>query len=185
MTPVPKRFAALAVAALAAGTLAACGGSSGNSSSSSSTTSGKPVSGGTLNFVAAGDVDHLDTLSAYYLPTFQLEMAFTRQLVSYFPSNNRTKAITIAPDVASTLPTTTNGGITNGGKTYTLHIRSGVMWNTSPPSQVTSADFLREFKWMCNPSLGVGNPLYYEPVIKGMASFCCRRSPRSSRRRRP
>jgi peptide/nickel transport system substrate-binding protein len=172
MTPVPKRFAALAVAALAAGTLAACGGSSGNSSSSSSTTSGKPVSGGTLNFGAAGDVDHLDPLSAYYIPSFQLEMAWTRQLVSYFPSNNTAKATTIAADVASTIPTTSNGGITNGGKTYTFHIRKGVMWNTSPARQVTSADFLREFKWMCNPSLGVGNPLYYEPVIKGMSSFC-------------
>jgi peptide/nickel transport system substrate-binding protein len=171
MTPVPKRLAALAVAAVAAGTLAACGGSSGSSSSSSSS-SGKPVKGGTLNFVSAGDVDHLDTLSAYYLPTFQLEMAFTRQLVSYYPSNNRARATTVAPDVASTLPTTSNGGITNGGKTYTLHIRQGVQWNSSPPRQVTSTDFEREFKWMCNPSLGVGNPLYYVPVIKGMASYC-------------
>ena len=171
MTPVPKRFAALAIAALAAGTLAACGGSSGNSSSSSSS-SGKPVSGGTLNYVAAGDVDHLDPLSAYYLPTFMLELACTRQLVSYWPSNDNDQAITIAPDVASTVPTTSNGGITNGGKTYTFHLRSGVMWNTSPPSPVTSADFLREFKWMCNPSLGVGNPLYYVPVIKGMSSYC-------------
>jgi peptide/nickel transport system substrate-binding protein len=171
MTPVPKRFAALAIAALAAGTLAACGGSSGNSSSSSSS-GGKPVSGGTLNYVAAGDVDHLDTLSAYYLPTFILEMAFTRQLVGYWPSNDKTRSITPAPDVASTLPTTSNGGVTNGGKTYTFHLRSGVMWNTSPPSPVTSADFLRQFKMMCNPSLGVGNLLYYEPVIKGMSSYC-------------
>jgi len=171
MTPVPKRFAALAIAALAAGTLAACGGSSGTSSSSSST-SGKPVSGGTLNLAAAGDVDHLDPLSAYYTPSFQLELAWTRQLVSYWPSNNRSRATTIAPDVATVIPTTGNGGITNGGKTYTFHIRSGVMWNSSPPRQVTSADFLREFKWMCNPSLGVGNPLYYTPVIQGMSSFC-------------
>jgi peptide/nickel transport system substrate-binding protein len=173
MTPVPKRFAALAIAALAAGTLAACGGSSGNSSNSSSASnSGTPVKGGTLNFVSAGDVDHLDTLSAYYLPTFQLEMAFTRQLVSYPPSNNRTTAITPTADAASTLPTTSNGGVTNGGLTYTFHIRPGVKWNTSPARQVTAADFEREFLWMCNPSLGVGNPLYYVPVIKGMSSYC-------------
>ena len=171
MTPVPKRFAALAIAALAAGTLAACGGSSGNSSSSSSS-GGKPVSGGTLNYSAASDVDHLDPLSAYYLPSAILELAWTRQLVSYWPSNDKTRQTTIAPDVASTVPTTSNGGITNGGKTYTFHLRSGVMWNTSPPSPVTSADFLRQFKWMCNPSLGVGNPLYYVPVIKGMSSYC-------------
>ena len=57
------------------------------------------------------------------MPSFQLEMAWTRQLVSYFPSNNTAKATTIAADMASTLPTTSNGGITNGGKTYTFHIR--------------------------------------------------------------
>jgi len=84
---------------MAAGTLAACGGSSGSNGSSSNTSSsaGKPVFG-TLNLAAAGDVDHLDTLSAYYIPTFQLEMAFTRQLVSYWPSNNAARATTIAPD---------------------------------------------------------------------------------------
>jgi peptide/nickel transport system substrate-binding protein len=177
MRPASRNFAALAIAALAAGTLAACGGSSGSNGSSSSSTSGNPVSGGTLNFVSAGDVDHLDTLSAYYLPTFQLEMAFTRQLVSYWPSNNPQRAITIAPDAVSTIPTTANGGITNGGKTYTFHIRPGVDWNSTPPRQVTSTDFLREFKWMCNPSLGVGNLLYYEPVIKGMSSYCAAFAP--------
>lgn len=173
MTPVPKRFAALAIAAVAAGTLAACGGSSGNSSSSgTSSNSSKPVMGGTLNFAAAGDVDHLDPLSAYYTPSFILEVAWTRQLVSYWPSNNRARATTIAPDVATEVPSTSNGGITNGGKTYTFHIRNGVDWNSSPPRQVTSTDFERQFLWMCNPSLGVGNPLYYVPVIKGMSSYC-------------
>ena len=125
-------------------------------------------------FVAAGDVDHLDPLSAYYTPSSQLEMAFTRQLVSYWPSNNRARATTIAPDVASAVPTTSNGGITNGGKTYTFHIRPGVDWNSSPPRQVTSADFLREFKAMCNPVLPVGNQLYYVPVIAGMYAYCDR-----------
>jgi peptide/nickel transport system substrate-binding protein len=170
MISVPKRIAALAAAALTAGTLAACGGSSGGGSSGGS--SGSPVKGGTLNMVAAGDVDHLDTLSAYYTPSFQLEGAWTRQLMSYFPSNNRTRAITIAPDVATVVPTKANGGISSNGLTYTFHIRQGVEWNTSPARQVTSADFEREFKWMCNPVLGVGNPLYYVPVIKGMSAYC-------------
>src|SRR5580704_2355455 len=166
--PVSKRFAALAVAVLATGMVTACTSSSGSTASNG----GTPVSGGTLNFVAAGDVDHLDPLSAYYLPTFELEMAFTRQLVSYWPSNHRARAIMIAPDVATTVPTMSNGGITNGGKTYTFRLRSGVDWNSSPGRQVTSADFLREFKAMCNPSLGVGNQLYYVPVIKGMSAYC-------------
>jgi hypothetical protein len=29
---------------------------------------------------------------------------------------------------------------------YTYHLRSGVEWNSSPPRQVTAADFIREFQ---------------------------------------
>ncbi|HLX52125.1 MAG TPA: ABC transporter substrate-binding protein [Streptosporangiaceae bacterium] len=172
MKPVPKRFAALAIAALAAGTVTACGSSNNGGSTGSSNAGGKPVMGGTLNLVAAGDVDHWDTLSAYYTPTFQLEGAFTRQLVSYLPSNNRTTATTIAADIATTVPTKANGGISANGLTYTFHIKPGVDWNTSPPRPVTSTDFAREFKAMCNPILGVGNSLYYVPVIAGMSTYC-------------
>ena len=171
MKPVPKRFAALAIAALAAGTVTACG-SSNNGGSPSSSTSGKPVMGGTLNFVAAGDFDHIDTLSAYYVPSFQLEGVWTRQLVSYLPSNNLTTATTIAADAATTVPTKANGGISADGLTYTFHIKPGVDWNSTPARPVTSADFEREFKAMCNPTLGVGNSLYYVPVIAGMSSYC-------------
>src|SRR6202142_2349383 len=131
MKPVPKRFAALAIAALAAGTLAACGSST-SGSNSSSASSGKPVFGGTLRMVASGDVDHLDPLSSYYLPSFDLELIWTRQLVSYLPSNNSTQATTIAADVATQVPTKANGGISANGLTYTFHIRPGVDWDTQP-----------------------------------------------------
>jgi peptide/nickel transport system substrate-binding protein len=169
VTPV-KRIAALAVVTLAAGTAAACGGSAGGGAAAPG--SSKPVSGGTLRFVSAGDVDHIDPLSAYTVPAFQLEGAWTRQLVGYVPSNNTITATTIAPDVATEVPTRANGGISADGLTYTFHLRKGVMWNTSPASQVTSADFLREFKAMCNPTQGVGNSLYYVPVIAGMNRYC-------------
>jgi len=74
----PKRFAALAVVALAAGGLAACGGSS--SSSTSSASGGTPVSGGTLRIVAASGPDHIDTVPAYYTPDYMLERGYARQL---------------------------------------------------------------------------------------------------------
>jgi peptide/nickel transport system substrate-binding protein len=169
VTPV-KRIAALAVAALAAGTAAACGGSAGSGPSTAA--SSKPVSGGTLRFVSASDFDHVDVLSAYAVPSFQLAGAWTRQLVSYWPSNDVFTATTIAPDVATTVPTRANGGISADGTTYTFHIRKGVMWDSKPARQVTSADFLRQFKAMCNPTLGVGNSLYYVPVIAGMTQYC-------------
>ena len=181
MTAQPKRLAALAVAVLAAvGGLAACGKSS-SSGNSNSATSGKPVSGGTLNIVAAGGPDHLDSVPAYTTYDYMLERAYARQLLSYptvpatsTTSSAWTKATTPVPDVAAAVPSTSNGGITNGGKTYTFHIKSGVDWDTNPPRQVTADDFIREFKAFCNAAPGgfVGNIVYYSDTIAGMSSYC-------------
>ena len=46
-----------------------------------------------------------------------------------------------------------------GGTVYTFHIKPGVDWNTTPARQVTSQDFLREFKAFFNPVSPVGNPV--------------------------
>jgi peptide/nickel transport system substrate-binding protein len=167
------RVAATAVAILAAASLAACSSSKSTPSSAGSTGSaGTPVSGGTLRWVASGDVDHLDPMPAYYTSTAILERAYTRQLITYPASNDYNKATTIVPDVATVVPTTANGGISSDGLTYTFHLRSGVMWNTSPPRAVVAGDFVRELKRFCNPVLSVGNPTYYTSTIEGMASYC-------------
>src|SRR5215472_4202007 len=96
------RVAAIAVAILAAASLAACSSSKSTPSSTSSTSSaGTPVSGGTLRWVASGDVNHLDPMSAYYTATGILERAYTRQLVTYPASNNFTTGTSIVPDMAT------------------------------------------------------------------------------------
>ncbi len=167
------RVAAIAVAILAAASLAACSSSKSTPSSASSTSSaGQPVYGGTLRWVASGDVDHLDPMSAYYVATAILERAYTRQLVTYPSSNDYNKAITLVPDVATALPTTANGGISSDGLTYTFHLRSDVMWNTTPPRAVVAGDFVRALKRFCNPVLGVGNLPYYSSTIAGMTAYC-------------
>ena len=175
MTPMLKRVAALAVAALAAAGLAACGNSS---SSSSTSTSSKPVSGGTLRIVAASGFAHLDTVAAYYTADYMLERAYARQMLSY-PYAVTTKVgdagwkkvTTPAADIATVVPSTANGGISSNGLTYTFHIRSGVMWNTSPPRQVTASDFIREFKAFYNPVQPVGAPFYFNATIKGLQAY--------------
>jgi peptide/nickel transport system substrate-binding protein len=171
---VPKLYAGVALAAAAALGVAACGGSS----SSGSSSPGKPVSGGTLNIVAASGPNHIDTVPAYYTADYMLERGYARQLVSYptVPAATTSDAgwkkdTTVAPDVATTVPTTANGGITSGGKTYTFHIKPGVMWNSSPPRQVTADDFIREFKAFFNPVSPVGNPVYYESTIAGLTKY--------------
>ncbi len=170
MRPRYMRLAAVTAAVLAAGLLAACGSSAKTTTAPPS--AAKPVYGGTLRFVSAGDFDHIDPLSAYTTSAAQIERAYARQLVTWPASNNFNTAISIVPDVATVVPTTANGGISADGKTYTFHLRSDVMWNTSPPRAVVAADFVREFKAMCNPVLGVGNPVYYESTIAGMTAYC-------------
>jgi peptide/nickel transport system substrate-binding protein len=175
MINAPQRVVILAAAVLAAAGLAAC---SSTSTSSTSTSAGKPVSGGTLHIVAASGPAHIDTVPAYYTVDYQIEHATTRQLLAYptdvYASTSSPGWIadsTPAPDVATDVPTVANGGITNGGKTFTFHIKPGVDWNTSTPRQVTSQDFLREFKAFFNPVSPVGNPVYYTSTIAGLAAY--------------
>lgn len=176
MTSLPKRYVAAAALSLAAIGLAACGGGGGGGTTGGG---GTPVSGGTLNIVAASGPDHLDTVPAYYTADYILERAYTRQLVAYpygAPSTTSDaawkKTTTPVADAATAVPTTSNGGITNGGKTYTFHIKPGVMWDTKPARQVTAADFIREYKAFCNPVSPVGNPLYFQATIAGLKTYC-------------
>jgi peptide/nickel transport system substrate-binding protein len=177
MTSAPKRFVMLSAAVLAAAGLAAC--SSSTTSKPAATSSTAPQSGGTLHIVSASGPDHLDTVPAYYTVDYQLEHAYTRQLVQYptvpaptTASAGWTTDTTPVADVATVVPTAANGGVTDSGTTYTFHIRPGVDWDSTPVRQVTSQDFLREFKAFCNPVSPVGNPTYFYAAIVGMQAFC-------------
>jgi peptide/nickel transport system substrate-binding protein len=177
MTSAPKRFVMLSAAVLAAAGLAAC--SSSTTSKPAATSSTAPQSGGTLHIVSASGPDHIDTVSAYYTVDYQLEHAYTRQLVAYptvpaptTASAGWTTDTTPVADVATVVPTAANGGVTDSGTTYTFHIRPGVDWDSTPVRQVTSQDFLREFKAFCNPVSPVGNPTYFYAAIVGMQAFC-------------
>jgi peptide/nickel transport system substrate-binding protein len=177
MTSAPKRFVMLSAAVIAVAGLAACSSSKSSTPAASSSTA--PQSGGTLHIVAASGPDHIDTVSAYYTADYMLERGYTRQLVQYptvpYTSTSApgwTTDTTPVADVATVVPTVANGGVTNGGKTYTFHIKPGVDWDSTPVRQVTSQDFLREFKAFCNPVSPVGNPTYFYAAIVGMQAFC-------------
>jgi ABC-type transport system substrate-binding protein len=131
-----------------------------------------PAPGGTLTFLGGSDIINLDTVSAYYPASYILERMFTRQLFGYPDASDFAAQLVVAPDVATEIPTSSNGGISDAGKTYTVHIKPGVMWDTSPPRPVTSDDFVREFKMLCNPVSPVAVPGYFETTIVGMESYC-------------
>jgi peptide/nickel transport system substrate-binding protein len=165
-----RRFPTLASVVVALAMLAAACGSQTPSSESSS--GGNPQYGGTLKLLGSSDVDHLDTASAYYTASYTLERAFTRQLFTYPASTDIGKADTPVADVATEIPTTGNGGISADGKTWTIHLRSGVRWNTTPAREVTAQDFVLGLKRLCNPVSPVGAPGYYQNTIVGMRQYC-------------
>jgi peptide/nickel transport system substrate-binding protein len=130
-----------------------------------------PKRGGTLKLLGSSDIFNLDTVSAYYTVSTLIERAFTRQLVTYQSKPSFPDSIKLVPDVATSVPAP-GKGISADGKTYTLKIRDGVMWDTSPARQVTSDDFVREFKTLCNPASPTGAPGYYTSTIVGMKAYC-------------
>jgi peptide/nickel transport system substrate-binding protein len=169
---VRRSWAVTSAVGAAALALAACG----TTTSNSTTNSGKPVYGGTLNVIAASGQDHFDPVSAYGTWDYMFERIYTRQLVAY-PSAYYTQAgdagwkkdTTPVADVATELPTTGNGGISDGGLTYTFHIKPGVDWQNG--RQVTSQDFQREYLAFGNPVSPVGNSGYFISTISGFATY--------------
>ena len=148
--------------------LAGCG----SAGAGSVTSGGQPTPGGTLKLLGSGDVDHLDTASAYYTTSYTLERAYSRQLFSYPTTTDLQQAIEPVPDLATELPTKQNGGISADGKTYTIHLRPGAKWNTTPAREVTAQDVVLGLKRLCNPVSPVGAPGYYENTIVGMKAYC-------------
>ncbi|WP_280407842.1 ABC transporter substrate-binding protein [Nocardia brasiliensis] len=134
----------------------------------------QPKYGGTLRLYGPGSMDHVDPASSYYMLSGQIIRLFTRQLFTYRPVAHLHdwNQVTPVPDVALEIPTVENGGLSRDHLTYTVRLRPGVRWDTTPPREVTAHDFVRGFKRMCNPVLRAGAIHYYTSTIKGMAEYC-------------
>jgi peptide/nickel transport system substrate-binding protein len=163
-----RRLAALSLAAVASLALAAC--SNGGTTPSGSSTAGTPVSGGTLNMLGAGDVDYMDPNISYYSLGYTNLRMWSRQLFTY-PAEAGGKNTTPVVDLATEIPSTSNGGVSADGKTYTIHIRPGAKWNTSPARQVTAADVVRGVKRTANPVQPFGGIPDFATLIDGYQAF--------------
>jgi peptide/nickel transport system substrate-binding protein len=172
------RLAAVAVAAAVALVAAGCSTSSSNSSSSGpgavslnnglqglNPGTGTPKRGGTLNLLGTGDVDYMDYNISYYTTGYEGQRMWVRGLYAYPAIPGQTT--TPAPDLATALPVVSNGGLT-----YTVTIRSGAQWNTTPATPVTAADAVLGLKRSCNPVQPFGGLPDFIRLIKGYSAFC-------------
>jgi peptide/nickel transport system substrate-binding protein len=156
------RWAPLAAAAIACIVIAGCGSSSSSSSSSgsggsASTSAGK--NGGTVTLLeAGGGVDSLDPGYWYYQTDYEdLVQTTQRTLYGFSPADTNPK-----PDLATALPV-----LSDGGKTLTIHIRSGIHYSAPLASRtVTSADFKYSLERCFLANVGNGySSLYYSEIV--------------------
>jgi peptide/nickel transport system substrate-binding protein len=175
----PKR-SFMAVCGLAALALVAtaCGSSSTSSSSGSGSAGvslnsgvqginpgGTPKAGGTLNLLGVGDVDYMDYNISYYTIGYLGQRQWVRGLYAYPATPGKTT--TAMPDLATAAPV-----VSNGGKTFTVTIRSGAQWDTSPATPVTGADAVLGLKRSCNPAQPFGGLPDFVDLIAGLKAFC-------------
>jgi len=106
--------------------------------------------GGTLTVLSSSDFQHLDPGQSYYSLDYPVVYATNRPLFSYTP-NNQTAA---RPDLATVIPTMANGGITDGGKTVTVHIRPDVRFSPPVNRAATAADVAFAIERGGNPNVG-------------------------------
>jgi peptide/nickel transport system substrate-binding protein len=155
----------IAVTGLAAGALAfvaaGCGGGGSNKSgvagTSHSIVSSGGKKGGTITVLSNGDIDHLDPGAAYYQFTYAITYVTQRPLLAYKPNS-----IQPTPDLATSMPT-----VSNGGKTVTVHIRKGIKFSPPVNREVTSADVKYAIERGFDAAVGNGYASAYFGVIQG------------------
>jgi peptide/nickel transport system substrate-binding protein len=124
--------------------------------------------GGTLRVgweQAFGFTNNLDPTGEYLGDAFGiLEGLLVRTLVGYThqadaPGN------AVVPDIATSVPKPTNGG-----KTYTFHLKSGIKFSPPVNRAVTSKDFVTAMNRLANPKDG-GQYSFYYKVIQGWDAY--------------
>ena len=113
-----------AAVVLAAALLAACS-SGASSSGGTSNSAAKAVSGGSVTVGIASAPDTLDPVQASSYESRVVLINLCQSLYTTNASNS------LVPMLATAMPT-----ITNGGKTYTIHVRSGIKFNRSEERRV-------------------------------------------------
>jgi len=127
-----RSLAGVTAVALVTALLAACGSGS-SSPGATGSPGGKAVSGGTVTVGIASAPDTLDPVQASSYESRVVLINLCQALYTINSSNN------LVPVLATAMPT-----ITNGGKTYTIHVRSGIKFNDGTPFNAAAVQYTLE-----------------------------------------
>ncbi len=118
-----------------AATAAIAGGCGSGSSSSSNGASNTAVNGGVLKAGIPGNPDHLDPALSYTNEGWEILEATNNGLLTFKKAVGGAGA-QIVPDIATAMPVVSDGGLT-----YTFHLRHGVMFSAPVNREVKPSDF--------------------------------------------
>lgn len=135
--------------------------------------SGQGKSGGTLKLAGNADVLHLDPSSAYSPPDYQIHRVLTRTLLAHVPAQGEAGGSEIVPDLALSIPTIENGGVSEDGLTYTIELQEGVEFDApSGAREIVAQDVVLAAKRICNPVEPSAVATYFTATIEGLAEYC-------------
>jgi peptide/nickel transport system substrate-binding protein len=125
MRAFSERALAVIAATVAVAAAGACGGSGSSGSGSGAGAGGTPVNGGTLLAGIPSNPDHLDAALSATTEGWEILQATNDGLMAFRRAAGGAGS-EVVPDLATAMPK-----ITQGGRVYTFHVRSGVRF--SPP----------------------------------------------------
>jgi ABC-type oligopeptide transport system substrate-binding subunit len=150
-----RLWLSVAMAALGAALLVAAGFAS---PASSSTAAAKAKRGGTLKLnMSATDVDFSDPSLAYGVQSWQIEYSTALKLYNY-PDARAPLGSQIRPEAATGFPK-----VTNNGKTYTIHIRTGL--RLSNGAKVTAANFAKAINRTLSKTMQAPGATFIQNIV--------------------
>src|ERR1700733_6327760 len=155
-----KRVLALVTVAV---TLAGCG----SSSSSPSGPTGGVQNGGTLRAGIPDDPDHLDPGISYAVEGWELLEATNNGLLTFKKASGGAGS-QVVPDIATKMPT-----VTDGGRTYTFHVPPGVLYSPPENRAVRPSDFAYAIERLFH----VGSPgVGFYTIIEGANAYAAHKA---------
>lgn len=113
---------------------------------------------GVLRIASINDPDTLSPLIGTYQVDTDLSMFWAGYLFNYSDRNE------LVPELATTVPTLANGGISRDGRTITYHLRKGVTWQDGAPFD--AGDVVFTWHSVMNPNNNVGSRVGYDDVTR-------------------